>query len=90
MNVDEIRIAKVARNNARKGKTYSHKVQSKLAQTVGHFVSVAHNSTFIWVVLGGVMVSVLPTGPRFSSSNPAEGDAFLKAIKIRTKTSFTG
>jgi hypothetical protein len=36
------------------------------------------------------MVSVLPLGPRFAGSNPAEGDEFLRATKIRSKRSFGG
>jgi hypothetical protein len=36
--------------------------------------------------------SVLATGPdpRFSGSNPAENDGFLRVIKIRSTTSFGG
>jgi hypothetical protein len=32
----------------------------------------------------------LPLGPRFSGSSPAEDDEFLRAIKIRSTTSFGG
>jgi hypothetical protein len=32
----------------------------------------------------------LPLDPRFAGSNPAEDDGFLKAIKIRSPTSFGG
>jgi hypothetical protein len=37
------------------------------------------------VVLGGLVVIVLATGPKFAGSNPAEGNVFLK---IRSTTSF--
>jgi hypothetical protein len=36
------------------------------------------------VVLGGIVVSV-PLDPWFAGSNPAEGDWFLRAIKIRVR-----
>jgi hypothetical protein len=38
--------------------------------------------------LGGVVVSVLATGPNGRGFNPGRGDGFLKAIKIRSTTSF--
>jgi hypothetical protein len=41
------------------------------------------------VVHGGVMAIVLTTVPRFAGSNP-ESDGFLRAIKIRSTTSFRG
>jgi hypothetical protein len=41
------------------------------------------------VVLGGVMGIVLAMDPRNAGSNPAE-DGFLRAIKIRSTTSFGG
>jgi hypothetical protein len=34
-----------------------------------------------WVALGGLVVRVLATGPRFTGSNPAEGDGFIMATK---------
>jgi hypothetical protein len=39
-------------------------------------------------VLGGIVLSVLVIAPRVSGANPAEGDGFLRAIKIRRTTSF--
>jgi hypothetical protein len=33
--------------------------------------------------LGGVVVSVLATGPKGCGSKPGQGDGFLRAIKIR-------
>jgi hypothetical protein len=39
--------------------------------------------------LGGVVVSVLATGPNGRGFNPGRGDGFLKAIKIRS-TTFSG
>jgi hypothetical protein len=35
-------------------------------------------------------VSCLRLDPKFSGSNPAEDDGFLRAIKIRSTTSFGG
>jgi endo-1,4-beta-D-glucanase Y len=35
----------------------------------------------IYIVLGGLMVSVLATDPRFAGSNTAEGDEISRAIK---------
>jgi hypothetical protein len=32
----------------------------------------------------------MPLDPRFARSNPAEDDGFLKATKIRSRTSFGG
>jgi hypothetical protein len=34
--------------------------------------------------LGGVVVSVLATGPKSHGFKPYRGDGFLRAIKIRT------
>jgi hypothetical protein len=39
-------------------------------------------------VLGGVMIIILATDPRFAGSNPAESDGLLKGDKIHTMTSF--
>jgi hypothetical protein len=39
------------------------------------------------VVLGGIMVSVLAILPGFAGSNPAEGDGFLGAVKVRSTPS---
>jgi hypothetical protein len=36
------------------------------------------------------MVIMIATGPKFAGSNPAECDVFLRAIQIRSKTSFPG
>jgi hypothetical protein len=36
--------------------------------------------------LGGVVVSVLATGPKGCGLEPGQGDGFLRAIKIRKKT----
>jgi hypothetical protein len=47
-----------------------------------------HNScNFLLVVLGGLVVIVLALDQSFASSNPAEDDGFLWAIKIRSTTS---
>jgi hypothetical protein len=35
-------------------------------------------------------LSRLPLNPRFAGSNPAENDGFLRAIKVRSMTSFGG
>jgi hypothetical protein len=43
-----------------------------------------------FVDLGGLVVSVLATGPRFAGSIPTEVDVFLRVIKIRSTTSFGG
>jgi hypothetical protein len=40
--------------------------------------------------LGGVMVSVLAIGFKVSGFKLGQGDAFLRAIKIRTTPSFGG
>jgi hypothetical protein len=37
--------------------------------------------------LGGVVVSVLATGPRGCEFEPCKGDGFLRAIKIRSTPS---
>jgi hypothetical protein len=36
------------------------------------------------------MAACLSLDPRFTGSNPAEDDGFLKAINIRSTTSFEG
>jgi hypothetical protein len=38
--------------------------------------------------LGGVVVSVLSTGPKGRGFKPGRGDGFLRAIKIRSTSSF--
>jgi hypothetical protein len=38
--------------------------------------------------VGGVMVSVLTTGPKGRVFKPGRGDGFLRAIKIRSTPSF--
>jgi hypothetical protein len=38
--------------------------------------------------LGGVVVSVLATGPKVCEFEPGQGDGFLRAIKIRSTPSF--
>jgi hypothetical protein len=38
--------------------------------------------------LGGVAVSVLATGPKGRGFKPGRGDGFLRAIKIRSTSSF--
>jgi hypothetical protein len=38
--------------------------------------------------LGGVVVSVLATGPKGCGFKPSKGDGFLRAIKIRSTPSF--
>jgi hypothetical protein len=49
------------------------------------------SGTYIIIVaLGGLVVIVLATGPRFAGLNPAEDDWFLSAIKIRGTISFGG
>jgi hypothetical protein len=42
------------------------------------------------VVLRGLVVTVLASGPRFAGLSQAEGDGFLTAIKIRSTPSFGG
>jgi hypothetical protein len=37
--------------------------------------------------LGGVVVSVMATGPKGSGFEPGQGDGFLGVIKIRSKPS---
>jgi hypothetical protein len=44
----------------------------------------------IHISLGGLVVANLPLYPRFTGSNPAEDDGFLRVIKIRITTSFGG
>jgi hypothetical protein len=43
-----------------------------------------------YVVLSGVMASVLVIGPSFEGSDPAEGNRLLMTIKIRSTASFGG
>jgi hypothetical protein len=38
--------------------------------------------------LGGVVVSVLATGPKGHGFEPGQGDGFLRVIKIRSTPSF--
>jgi hypothetical protein len=38
--------------------------------------------------LGGVVVSVLATGPKVCGFEPGQGDGFLRAIKTRSTPSF--
>jgi hypothetical protein len=38
--------------------------------------------------IGGVVVSVLATGPKGCGLEPGQGDGFLRAIKIRSTPSF--
>jgi hypothetical protein len=45
-------------------------------------------SMYIISRLGGVMVSVLATGPMVRGFKPGRGDGFLRAIKIRNTPSF--
>jgi hypothetical protein len=40
--------------------------------------------------LAGVIVSVLAIGPKVRRFKPSRGDGFLRAIKIRSTSSFTG
>jgi hypothetical protein len=40
------------------------------------------------VFFSGLVVIVLAIGPKFTGSNLAEGDGFLRAIKIRSSPSF--
>jgi hypothetical protein len=52
-----------------------------------------HNNTpahTLLVVLGGVLVIVLATGPRFAGSTPAESYGCLSVIKVRSMTPFGG
>jgi hypothetical protein len=41
-------------------------------------------------VLGGLVVTVLSLDEKFAGSNPAEDEGYLRAIKIRSTTSFVG
>jgi hypothetical protein len=43
-----------------------------------------------WYRLSGVIVSVLTIGPKVHRFKPGRGNAFLRAIKIRTMSSFGG
>jgi hypothetical protein len=57
---------------------------------VDHFlahISVSQSSIHL-SRLGGVVVSVLATGPEVRRFEPGRGDGFLRAIKIRTTLSF--
>jgi hypothetical protein len=55
---------------------------------------VKHNKTVTVAVygmlcrLGGVVVSVLATGPKCRGFRPGRGDGFLRAIEIRSTPSF--
>jgi hypothetical protein len=40
-----------------------------------------------WCRLGGVVVSVLATGPKGCGFKPGQGDGFLRVIKIRSTPS---
>jgi hypothetical protein len=40
--------------------------------------------------LGGVMVSMLATGPKVRGLKPDRGDGYLRAIKIRSTPCFGG
>jgi hypothetical protein len=40
------------------------------------------------LTLGGLVIACLQLDPRFAGSHPAEVDGFLKAIKVRSMTSF--
>jgi hypothetical protein len=42
------------------------------------------------VALGGLVAIELPTGPKVRGFNPGRDDGFLRAIKIRSTTSFGG
>jgi hypothetical protein len=42
------------------------------------------------ICLGGLVVSVLATGPKVAGSIPAEVDGFFRVIKICSTTSFRG
>jgi hypothetical protein len=44
----------------------------------------------MYVALGGFVVTCLSLNLRFMTSNPAEDNGFLRAIKIRSTTSFGG
>jgi hypothetical protein len=64
-------------------------------RTAVHFLNVWESrslddegTTTSEVVLGGLVVRVLAIRPRFTSSNPAEGDRFYWAIKISSTPSF--
>jgi hypothetical protein len=41
-----------------------------------------HQQWYMWCRLGGVVVSVLTTGPKGCGFKPGQGDGFLMAIKI--------
>jgi hypothetical protein len=43
---------------------------------------------YVFRRLGGVLVSVLATGPKSRGFKPDRGDGFLRAMKIRSTTSF--
>jgi hypothetical protein len=45
---------------------------------------------FKCVVLGDLVVIMLAIGHKIGGSNQAEGDGFLRALKIRSTTSFEG
>jgi hypothetical protein len=51
----------------------------------------SNSVNIVHVILGGVMVIVLTTGPKFAGSNPAENVRFLRAIKsVNSTNSFGG
>jgi hypothetical protein len=56
------------------------------------FATAIHICIYHWHWWSSVVyrLSFLPSDPRFASSNPAEDDGFLRAIKIRSTTSFRG
>jgi hypothetical protein len=50
-----------------------------------------HGLTVCWVVLGGVMVIVVATGPNIRKFKTSwERDGFIREIKIQSTTSFRG
>jgi hypothetical protein len=53
-----------------------------------HFSTVHFNTTLPSTSLGGVMVSVVATGPKGSGLEHGQGDGFLREIKIRSTSSF--
>jgi hypothetical protein len=45
---------------------------------------------FIIIVLSGVVISALATGPKIRGSKSADGDGLLRAINIRSSPFFKG
>jgi hypothetical protein len=45
---------------------------------------------YLGAAIGDLAVTCLPPDPRFAGSDPAEDSGFLRAIKIRSTTSFRG